>query len=87
MAHFAELNPKTDIVKRVIVVNNAVITNESGQEVEQIGIDFCKQLFGKDTEWVQTSYNANFRGHFAGPGFWYDRQNDVFVRPRSSSLE
>jgi hypothetical protein len=81
MAHFAELNPKTNMVKRVIVVNNTVITDESGQEVEQIGIDFCKQLFGENTEWVQTSYNANFRKCFAGPGFRYDAERDIFVPP------
>jgi len=84
MAHFAELNPKTNMVKRVIVVNNTVITDESGQEVEQIGIDFCKRLFGDDTEWVQTSYNANFRKYFAGPGFRYDAERNIFVPPNQT---
>jgi len=30
---------------------------------------------------VQTSYNGNFRGCFAGVGFIYDETNDVFYNP------
>ena len=32
--------------------------------------------------WIQTSYNANFRGKFAGIGDTYDEANDVFVAPK-----
>jgi hypothetical protein len=79
MAHFAKL--ENNIVREVIVVNNAVITNENGVEQEQLGIDFCKSLYGKDTNWIQTSYGGSFRGKFAGIGDTYDPVNDVFVAP------
>ena len=76
MAHFAQLSGS--IVQQVIVVNNEVITSGS-QEVEQLGIDFCKSIFGSDTEWKQTSYNNEFRGNFAGAGFSYDSTLDAFI--------
>lgn len=77
MAHFARI--EDGIVREVIVVNNDVLKNEQGIEQESIGIDFCKSLFGENTEWVQTSYNANFRGKYAGSGDQWDGTN--FVSP------
>ena len=79
MAHFAQLSGS--IVQQVIVVNNDVITSGS-QEVEQLGIDFCKSIVGSDTEWKQTSYNNQFRGNFAGTGFTYDSTLDAFLPPK-----
>lgn len=76
MAHFAELDDN-NIVQRVIVVNNEVLLDEDGIEQEAIGIKFCQDLLGG--RWVQTSYNNNFRGTFAGIGFKYDEINDVFI--------
>ena len=78
MAHFAQIN-SDNIVEQVIVINNEVIEDENGVEQESIGIAFCKSLFGEDTEWVQTSYNNNFRGLFAGSGMIYDPELDEFL--------
>lgn len=78
MAHFAELD-ETNIVKQVIVVHNNELLDENGNESEQKGIDFCVNLFGGT--WIQTSYNENFRGKYAGIGYLYDPVNDVFVTP------
>jgi hypothetical protein len=77
MAHFAKI--ENNIVTQVIVVNNEVITNNKGKEVEQLGIDFCKSLYGADTQWVQTSFNDTFRGKYAGPGYIWDGTN--FISP------
>ena len=73
MAHFAQL--ENNIVTQVIVINNEEAPNEA------TGIAFCKSLFGEDTEWVQTSYNGNFRGTFAGAGMTYDPIKDEFILP------
>tara|TARA_Y100001951_G_scaffold101644_1_gene106886 strand:- start:421 stop:795 length:375 start_codon:yes stop_codon:yes gene_type:complete len=78
MAHFAELD-ESNIVKRVLVVNNADITDENGDEQESIGIALLKKLFGADTVWVQTSYNRNFRKHFGGKGDFYDATKEKFI--------
>ena len=77
MAHFARI--EDGIVREVIVINNEVLKDEEGIEQESIGIDFCKSLYGENTEWVQTSYNANFRGKYAGSGDRWDGTN--FVSP------
>ena len=60
MAHFAKLN-SNNIIEQVIVVNNEVLENKEFPKSENIGIAFCKSLYGEDTNWLQTSYNANFR--------------------------
>lgn len=80
MAHFAELD-ENNIVLRVIVVSNEMII-EDGQESEAKGIAFCKQLFGEDTIWMQTSYNGNKRKNYAGIGFVYDQNRDAFIPPQ-----
>ena len=77
MAHFAELID--GIVARVIVVSNAD-TASNGVEDGAIGAAFCHNLLGG--EWVQTSYNANFRKNYAGIGFTYDTARDAFIAPK-----
>ncbi len=80
MAHFAQLDAN-NVVTEVIVVNNAVIEDLPFPESEPLGVAFCQSLYGADTVWKQTSYNNKFRGVYAGIGFWYDADNDVFVAP------
>lgn len=79
MAHFAELNDN-NVVTRVIVVDNKDTMDESGNEVEAIGVAFCQDLLGG--RWVQTSYNGNFRVRYAGIGYTYDVSLDAFIRPQ-----
>jgi hypothetical protein len=78
MAHFARV--EDNIVRGIIVVNNEVITDANGQEQESLGVEFCKSLYGQDTEWIQTSYNGSFRGRYAS-GCIYDPELDEFVLP------
>jgi hypothetical protein len=80
MAHFAELDSQ-NIVTRVLVVENSKITDEQGQEREQLGQDFLRGLFGLGTVWVQTSYNGNFRKNYATIGCTYDSVRDGFIPP------
>lgn len=75
MAHFAKIN-KDNVVTEVIVVNNEVLLDSEGVEQEALGVAFCEELFGGT--WVQTSYNANFRGKYAGTGDIYDSVTDEF---------
>ena len=70
MAHFAKLDAN-NVVEQVIVVNNDDIKDNSGTEVESIGVAFCQKLLGASTSWKQTSYNNNFRGNYAGIGMTY----------------
>lgn len=79
MAHFAQLD-ENNIVTQVIVVHNNELLDENGQESEAKGIAFCQSLFGGN--WIQTSYNGNFRKNYAGQGFSYDITRDAFIPPK-----
>ena len=79
MAHFARV--ENNIIREVIVINNEVLENKPFPESEVIGIAFCKSLYGANTEWLQTSYNNNFRGAYAGSGMIYDPELDIFTTP------
>jgi hypothetical protein len=78
MAHFAQLDDNNIVIK-VIVVHNNELLDQDGNEIEQKGIDFCKSLFGKNTKWIQTSYNGSFRAKYAGKDDIYDEINDIFI--------
>ncbi len=81
MAHFAKLD-ENNIVIEVNVVNNSDLNNLEFPESEPIGIEFLKNWSGGYENWKQTSYNRNFRRHYAGIGFNYDSQRDAFVPPK-----
>ena len=55
---------KDGVVQRVIVAEQDFIN--SG-------------LVGDSFNWVQTSYNHNFRKQYAGIGYTYDKVNEVFI--------
>lgn len=78
MAHFAKVD-ENGVVLDVIVVANAELLDADGNESEAKGIAFCKSLFGDETNWVQTSYNNNFRTRYASIGGTYDAQRDIFI--------
>ena len=80
MAHFAELD-ENNTVLQVIVVHNNELKGANGVEYENKGIQFCETLFGH-ANWKQTSYNHNIRKQFAGVGYTYDSDKDVFVAPQ-----
>ena len=81
MAHFCQLD-ENNIVTQVIVVSNSDITDANGDEIEEIGIAFCKKLLGANTNWKQTSYNNNIRVRYAGIGYSYNEELDAFVAPK-----
>jgi hypothetical protein len=76
MAHFVQMYGNS--CGQVIVINNEVLENKPFPESEPIGIAFCKSLYGADTEWLQCSYNKNFRGNFPSSGSIYNPELDEF---------
>jgi hypothetical protein len=85
MAHYAQVN-EANVVTNVIVVNNETINNLPYPESEPVGQAFIASL-GFTGVWLETSYNANFRGIYAGIGFSYDPTLDVFVQPEPEIVE
>lgn len=72
MAHFAEIDNDNNVL-RVLVVDNSL---------EHRGEEFLSQDLGLGGRWIQTSYNHNFRKQFAGIGYKYDENADVFIAPK-----
>jgi hypothetical protein len=72
MAHFAELDADS-IVVRVLVVPN---------EQENRGHDYLATDLGLGGTWVQTSYNATIRKNYAGIGYTFDSGRDAFIPPK-----
>ena len=82
MAHFALINSNSYIVFRVDVVSNDDVDNLPFPESEPIGIAFLQPWDEPNTYWKQTSYNNNFRKHYAGIGYTYSAELDAFVPPQ-----
>jgi len=78
MAHFAQVTD--NIVRSVIVINNSDCAGGDFPDSEPIGQAFIASI-GIDGDWLQTSYNNNFRGTYAGQGMTYDPTLDEFVSP------
>jgi hypothetical protein len=75
MAHFAEIDSDNKVL-RVLVVDNS--QEDRGQE-------FLANDLGFGGTWIQTSYNNNIRGKYAGIGDIYDPINDVFTTPEEEA--
>lgn len=69
MAHFAEIDSDNKVL-RVLVVDNSQ---------EHRGQEFLAKDCNLGGTWIQTSYNANFGGKYAGIGDIWD--GEKFVSP------
>jgi len=96
MAHFAKLGGMGKVIQ-VIVVDNKDMLNADGVEDESVGQQFLERTFDWAAQmWIQTSYNTiknthrlggtPFRGNYAGIGFTWDDENEIFwsKKPYSS---
>jgi hypothetical protein len=85
MSHFARIENINNkwIVQEVHVINNDVVGEPelSFPDTEPLGQAFQASL-GLLGIWKQTSYNNNYRKQYAGIGYEYDEENDVFIAPR-----
>lgn len=77
MAHFA-LVDDTNTVREVINVGNDDCGGGTFPESEPIGQAFILSC-GITGRYLQTSYNANFRGAYAGIGGKYNPDTDTFT--------
>ena len=79
MAHFAKID-RVGTVVDVVVVDDAVLLDQQGNEQEQRGVDFLTELFGgaPQWDWKQTSYNANKGRHRLQPP---PASNGSYVQP------
>jgi len=83
MAHFAELNSTNEVLRVVVISNDDVEAN--GGELSTEAETFVSTIVPyseNGTAWKQTSYNHNFRKHYAGIGDTYDASKDKFISPQ-----
>ena len=90
MAHFAKIGLNSKVIG-VHVVDNKDLQNADGIEEEEIGRQYLERIHHWPL-WKQTSYNTSqnkhklggtpLRGNYAGTGFTYDEDNDIFWPPK-----
>ena len=72
MSHWAELDDNNKVLRVLVGDNN----DPAGDEGYQWLID---NLGGT---WVKTSYNSKIRGIYAGVGYLYIEEEDIFITPQ-----
>ena len=78
MAHFAKLDDNNNVIDIVVVNNDTLDSNNE----EASGIAFLTEWSNGYTNWKQTSYNGSIRANYAGVGYKYDKDFDVFIAPQ-----
>lgn len=72
MAHFAKIDENNTVVDILVVPDDQ----------EERGAEYLTQDLGLEGNWIQTSYNGNIRKMFAGLGYIYNQEYDVFLPPK-----
>jgi hypothetical protein len=92
MAHFAKIGLNGKVLT-VLTLNNSDMLNASGNEDETVGQQYLEIHNNWPAQmWIQTSYNTSknthklggtpFRGNYAGIGFTWDEDNNIFWPPK-----
>ena len=88
MAHFAKLGSNGKVIA-VLTLNNSDMLNADGVEDESVGQQYLERHNNWPAQmWIQTSYNTAggvhkdggtaFRGNYAGIGYTYDEDDNIF---------
>lgn len=72
MAHFAQID-NNNVVQQILVVPD---------EQQHRGNDYLSIDLGLSGTWIQTSYNGSIRKMFAGIGYTYNQELDIFLPPK-----
>jgi hypothetical protein len=92
MAHFAKLGSNNKVIQ-VLTLDNSNMLNADNQEDESVGQQYLELHNNWPAQmWIQTSYNTQsnqhkldgtpFRGNYAGIGFTWDEDNNIFWPPK-----
>jgi len=88
MAHFAKIGLNGKVLQ-VLTLDNKDMLNADGVEDETVGQQYLEQHNNWTAQmWIQTSYNTSgnthnsggteFRGNYAGIGYTWDEDNQIF---------
>ena len=92
MAHFAKIGINGKVLI-VVPLENSYMLNADGVEDETVGQQYLEQNNNWPAQmWIQTSYNTKsgqhteggiaFRGNYAGIGYTWDEDNQIFWPPK-----
>ena len=87
MAHYALIDSNNIVVQVITGVDENIIqTDTDGNEVGGTSVAW-EQFYASRPEFTglhckRTSYNGNIRKRFAGVGYTYDVNFDVFIEPK-----
>lgn len=81
MAYFAKIDDGGTVLQ-VISVSNSDAPDPAPTNSEPLGQAFIADTLGLPGEWRQTSYNGTFRKQYAGIGWRYNADADVFISPQ-----
>ena len=95
MAHFAKIGLNNTVLT-VIKIDDSEVQDADGNDIEERGVRFLKNLTGHET-WVQCSINTvtgvhllnkiPLRKNFPSPGWVYDSYRDAFVEPHPDKVK
>jgi hypothetical protein len=80
MAHFAKIDSNNTVIDMTVIDNNE-LKGLDFPASEPVGQKFIASI-GLPGNWLQTSYNGNFRKKYAGLGYTYDKKLDAFIPPK-----
>jgi hypothetical protein len=69
MAHFAEIDKNNKVIRVLLIPD----------EQEKRGQIYLAKDLNLGGTWIQTSYNNNIRGKYAGISDFYDAEKDEFI--------
>lgn len=72
MAHFARIDSNNVVIEILVVPD----------EQQHRGNEFLSNDLQLGGTWIQTSYNGNVRKMYAGVGYWYIPELDIFLPPK-----
>lgn len=78
MAQYAKLDENNNVMA-VLAVDDSKLLDSNGNEDENLGVEFLKKVTGWPL-WKKTS--DSIRGNFAGIGYTYSEDDDVFIAPK-----
>lgn len=86
MAHYAFLDSNNIVVKVITGVDETVTQDDNGTPVggsaEAWESFYANQPWHEGLTCKRTSYNHNIRKQYAGIGFTYNPETDMFVAPK-----
>ncbi len=92
MAHYAFLDSNNVVVKVIVGVDETVTQTDLNGTVVGGSSEAWEQFYQNQPQHLgllckRTSYNGNIRGVYAGIGYTYDADADVFVAPYVEPVE